>query len=258
MIAVASMDGNFNRPLIVDNIHWPNGLALDWPNERLYWVDAKIKSIESCKIDGSDRRSVIKMVSKHPYGLAVFQDTLYWSDWDSKSIQSANKFSGKNRTTIIRDHMIYDIHIYHPAIQGFGRNPCLESGCSHLCLLNSNSTYTCECPKYMELGVDKHTCRWTGKQKIVLMGIGNRLVTFEHQSFGRHEDGKGKTLKYQIDKMAFNSHKGKAIIADNLRKIIFEVDTKNYAVKELITENIGNVTAMAFGKYHLKCILRSK
>lgn len=245
------MDGQFNRPLITDNIHWPNGLALDWPNERLYWVDAKLKTIESCKLDASDRRSVIKMVSKHPYGIAVFQDTLYWSDWDSKSIQSANKFTGKNRTTIIRDSVIYDIHVYHPALQRFGRNPCLESDCSHLCLLNSNNTYTCECPKYMELGVDKHTCRWTGKQKIIVMGIGNRLVNFEHQSFGRHEDGEGKTLKYQIDKMAYNSIKGSIIIADNLRKVIIEVNTKNYAVKELITEHVGNVTALAFGRNNL-------
>lgn len=249
MIAVASMDGNFNQRLVSEDVQWPNGLTLDWPNNRIYWVDAKFKTIESCKLDGSDRRRVIKQVSKHPYGIAVFQDTLFWSDWDSKSIQSCNKFTGKNRTTIIRDSVIYDIHIYHPNLQRFIENPCNKSGCSHLCLLNSNSSYTCDCPKYMELAIDKHTCRWTGKQKMILLGLGNRLVTFEHQSFGRHEDGEGKVLKYQIDKMAFNSITGDAIIADNLRKVIIQISMKNYATKELITANIGNITALAYGKF---------
>lgn len=250
MIGVASMDGQFNRPLIVDDIHWPNGLALDWPNDRLYWVDARLRAIDSCKLDGSDRRSVIKSVSKHPYGITVFQDTIYWSDWDSKSIQSANKFTGKNRTTIIRDNVIYDIHVYHPATRGFPRNPCSESGCSHMCLLNSNSSYTCDCPKYMELAANKHTCRSTGEQKMVLMGIGKRLVIFEHQSFGRHEDGEGKTLMYQIDRMAFNTISGDAIIADNQRRVIIKVSMANYAVKEIISDNIGNITALTFGKYY--------
>lgn len=249
MIAMASMDGTAIQALVTQDIHWPNGLALDWPNDRLYWVDAKLKSIESCNLDGSDRRLVISKVSKHPYGIAVFQDTLFWSDWDSKSIQACNKFTGKNRTTIIRDSVIYDIHVYHPAMQTYVRNPCLLNECSHLCLLNMHMSYACECPKYMELSVDKHTCRMNGKQKIVLMAIGNRLVTFEHQSFGRHQDAEGKTLHYQISKMTYNQITGDVIACDNLQKVIFQVNLKNYTTKELITKNLGNITAMSFGKY---------
>ncbi|XP_031628154.1 putative vitellogenin receptor isoform X2 [Contarinia nasturtii] len=246
MIAVASMDGSNMQPLITEDITWPNGLALDWPNNRLYWVDAKSRSIENCRLDGSDRRQVIKQVSKHPYGIAVFQDSLYWSDWDSKSIQSCNKFTGKNRTTIIRDNLIYDIHIYHPAMQNFSKNPCIESGCSHLCLLNENDSYTCDCPKFMELTADKHKCRTTDKQKAILMAIGNRLVIFEHQSFGKHEDGEGKTLPYQVDKMTFNSITGDVIVADNKRKVIIQVSLENYATKVLMSESINNVTALSF------------
>lgn len=215
-------------------------------------VDAKIKTIESCKLDGTDRRLVVNKVSKHPFGITVFQDTLFWSDWDSKSIQSCDKFTGKNRTTVIRDSVIYDIHVYHPAMQRSGRNPCHDSGCSHLCLLNVNASYTCDCPKYMELTVDKHKCRSTGKQKLILMGIGNRLVTFEHQSFGRHEEGEGQTIKYKINKMAYNSINGDVIAVDNQQKVIFLVNLEKYVVKDLITEHIGNVTGLSFGKFNLQ------
>lgn len=248
MIAAAGMDGKSQKALVSTNIHWPNGLALDWQNNRLYWVDAKLKLIESCKLDGSDRRSVIQSVSKHPYGIAVFLDKLYWSDWDSKTIQSCDKFTGKHRDTIVRDNVIYDLHIYHPSMQQYTQNMCNDNACSHLCLLNMNNSYTCACPKYMELKSDKHTCMSTGKQKAVLLGIANRFVIFEHQSFGRHDAADGQTMKFHIDKMAYNSITGDALVADNREKVIYQVNLGTYSTKKIINTNIGNVTAMAYGK----------
>lgn len=247
MIGIASMDGKSAKPFISDNIHWPNGLALDRPNDRLYWVDAKLECIESCKLDGSDRRAVIKHVSKHPYGIAVFEDKLYWSDWHSKSIQSCNKFTGKNRTTIVQDKIIYDIHIYHSAMQGNRENPCQQAPCSHLCLLNANNSYTCDCPKYWALSKDNHTCNTTEKRKTLLLGMGNRFVLMEHQSFGRHNDAEGKIVQINIDKMAYNSLKGNVVVADNKDKIIYEVELKTFATRKLVADNIENITAMAFG-----------
>lgn len=106
-IWTSSMDGANARALVTDNIIWPNGITLDWPNERLYWTDGKLNTIESTNLDGGDRRKVLSKVAKHPYALAVFQDDLYWSDWDTKSIQMCNKFTCKNRQTVIKDQKIY-------------------------------------------------------------------------------------------------------------------------------------------------------
>lgn len=55
-ISVADMDGSNRQFFIKDNIVWPNGLTIDYPNKRLYWVDAKLKVIESVQLDGTDRR----------------------------------------------------------------------------------------------------------------------------------------------------------------------------------------------------------
>lgn len=107
MIAVAQMDGTEARALVTENVHWPNGVTLDWPNNRLYWVDAKLRTIESVNLDGKDRRMVLSGVLKHPYGLAVFENDIYWSDWETKSIQKCNKFNCKNRETVARDRHIY-------------------------------------------------------------------------------------------------------------------------------------------------------
>lgn len=46
-IEKAGMDGNEEtRSVIVeDNIHWPNGLTLDYEDQKLYWADAKLNLI---------------------------------------------------------------------------------------------------------------------------------------------------------------------------------------------------------------------
>lgn len=107
MIEQADMDGKNRRTLVKDDIHWPNGLCLDWPNSRLYWVDAKLKRIESIRLDGTQRTIVLRDVVKHPFSIAVFNDRIYWSDWDTKSIQSSDKFSGKDRQTVIYDRQVF-------------------------------------------------------------------------------------------------------------------------------------------------------
>lgn len=55
-IAKANMDGSQDISFVSNSIGWPNGLAIDSPNERLYWTDAKQHTIESIKLDGTDRR----------------------------------------------------------------------------------------------------------------------------------------------------------------------------------------------------------
>lgn len=105
-IGVAFMDGSQAKSLI-DNVVWPNGLALDWPNGRIYWVDAKHQTIESATIFGSDRRKVLEGFVQHPFGLAVFEDRLYWSDWETMSIEACDKFTGKNHDVLVQGEQIF-------------------------------------------------------------------------------------------------------------------------------------------------------
>ena len=55
-ILKAGMDGKNNTVLINDNLELPNSLAIDYANNRLYWIDTKLKIIESARLDGTDRR----------------------------------------------------------------------------------------------------------------------------------------------------------------------------------------------------------
>lgn len=50
----------------------------------------------------------------HPFGLTVHEDKLYWTDWQSKSIQSANKLTGLGRHTLAENlENLMDIHMFH-------------------------------------------------------------------------------------------------------------------------------------------------
>ncbi|XP_073514999.1 low-density lipoprotein receptor-related protein 4 isoform X1 [Phyllobates terribilis] len=147
-IEYASMDGS-NRSVIADtHLFWPNGLTIDYAGKRMYWVDAKHHVIERADLDGSNRKAVISQGLPHPFAITVFEDSLYWTDWHTKSINSANKFTGKNQEVIrSKLHFPMDIHTLHPQRQPAGKNRCGadNGGCSHLCLPSGNA-FACACP----------------------------------------------------------------------------------------------------------------
>lgn len=246
-IGVAFMDGSDPKVLIED-VTLPNGLAIDWPNRRIYWVDAHSQTIESATITGKDRRIVLGDIPKHPFGLAVFESRLYWSDWDRLSIESCDKFTGKNHDVLVQGERIFDVHIFHEAMMPHQRHACMQSSCSHLCLLAVNSTYTCACPDNMELLPDRHTCEANNKSFKIILGIGKQMVAVPYQTFGRFTNSFGDQVRFNIDRMEFNSLNGKVYIADNKEKKIIMVDSAKWETFDVVADHIFSVQSMAFGK----------
>uniref|UniRef100_A0A8C2MKS1 Low density lipoprotein receptor-related protein 4 n=1 Tax=Cricetulus griseus TaxID=10029 RepID=A0A8C2MKS1_CRIGR len=158
-IEASSMDGSARRIIADTHLFWPNGLTIDYAGRRMYWVDAKHHVIERANLDGSHRKAVISQGLPHPFAITVFEDSLYWTDWHTKSINSANKFTGKNQE-IIRNklHFPMDIHTLHPQRQPAGKNRCGDNngGCTHLCL-PSGQNYTCACPTGFRK-INSHAC----------------------------------------------------------------------------------------------------
>ncbi|XP_070536212.1 low-density lipoprotein receptor-related protein 4-like [Ptychodera flava] len=156
----AAMDGSSRKSVVSDGLFWPNGLTIDYAGHRLYWVDAKHHIIESAALDGSKRRAVISQGLPHPFAITLFEDYIYWTDWHTKSINSANKFTGNDVETIhTRLHFPMDIHTFHPQRQPAAINQCGEDngGCSHLCLPNMFS-YSCACPTGFKMLPNGRTC----------------------------------------------------------------------------------------------------
>ncbi|XP_041374759.1 low-density lipoprotein receptor-related protein 2-like [Gigantopelta aegis] len=156
------MDGsNVSLGYITKKLGWPNALTIDYDIQRLWWADAHLDTIESINLDGSNRQTVLENCP-HPFSMSIFEETLYWTDWNHLTLEYANKFTGKNHT-ILRNvtHRPMDIQVYHPLRQKPAPNPCgtNNGGCSHLCLLSpSNASYICSCPDFFVLTPDQRTC----------------------------------------------------------------------------------------------------
>jgi hypothetical protein len=63
-IESSNLDGSGRKDIVKEDITWPNGLAIDYPNGRLYWADTKKKTIETVDLHGKDRHVVIQFNGK--------------------------------------------------------------------------------------------------------------------------------------------------------------------------------------------------
>uniref|UniRef100_A0A3Q2CY79 Low density lipoprotein receptor-related protein 1Ab n=1 Tax=Cyprinodon variegatus TaxID=28743 RepID=A0A3Q2CY79_CYPVA len=156
------MDGTDRKIIVEDKITWPNGLTLDFVNDRIYWADAREDYIEFASLDGTSRHTVLNHDIPHIFAMTLFEEYIYWTDWETKSINRAHKTMGTNKTTLINTlHRPMDIHIYHPYRQPPVLNhPCQtdNGGCSNLCLLSPGGGYKCACPTNFYLASDQRTC----------------------------------------------------------------------------------------------------
>ncbi|CAB1435033.1 unnamed protein product, partial [Pleuronectes platessa] len=151
-IGRVGMDGLNKAAIITTKIEWPNGITIDYTNDKLYWSDAHLNYIEFSDLDGKHRHTVYDGDLPHPFALTVFEDYVYWTDWNLRTVEKGNKYDGSGREALVNTtHRPFDIHVYHPYRQPIVNNPCAvnNGGCSHLCLIRHGGLeHACECPDH--------------------------------------------------------------------------------------------------------------
>ncbi|XP_044094207.1 low-density lipoprotein receptor-related protein 8 isoform X5 [Neovison vison] len=170
-IEKSGLNGVDRQTLVSDNIEWPNGITLDLLNQRLYWVDSKLHQLSSIDLNGGNRKMLISSPDflSHPFGIAVFEDKVFWTDLENEAIFSANRLNGLEISVLAENlNNPHDIVIFHELKQPRAADACELSaqpngGCEYLCLpapqLSSPSPkYTCACPDTMWLGPDMKRC----------------------------------------------------------------------------------------------------
>jgi len=116
-IEQAGMDGSARRSIVTGNLVWPNGLTIDQATNRLFWVDAKLNTIEVSDLSGGNRRLLMSSSANiHPYGLAVYENVLYWTDWNTESISRFNLTSRDQQVMVDGLQRPMDIHVFDPAL----------------------------------------------------------------------------------------------------------------------------------------------
>ena len=162
MIEKAGLDGSNRQKLVEEGIGWPNSITIDFPQDRIYWTDGKLDIIASADLEGSNRRTVGKfLTTQHPFALDVFEDTIYWSDWSSRSVIGGSKFNLDNKTFSLeglKSPMV--VRVFHALKQPRAANRCGENNgdCLHMCLPSPKwPGFSCHCADNVPVE-NKTTC----------------------------------------------------------------------------------------------------
>jgi low density lipoprotein-related protein 2 len=154
------------------DLGWPNALAIDYYSDRLFWGDAHLNEIGWMDLqDGVHRRHKIPVKrTSHVASITVYDQFLFWSDWNLRQVIRAEKWTGRNESVLVTTLQLpNDLRIIHPLRQPSWANPCGDNngGCSHLCLIGSGGqNFSCACPDQFYLLPNGHDCEanCTGRQ----------------------------------------------------------------------------------------------
>ena len=89
------LDGTERQVIVDSSLVWSNGLTIDYETSKLCWNDANLDKIECSNFDGSGRTTLYQNIPQ-PYGITLYNDMLYWSDWTRRSVVTA-AISGNDR-----------------------------------------------------------------------------------------------------------------------------------------------------------------
>lgn len=171
-IEQSAMDGSRRHVLITEQLGWPAGLALDMLSWRIYWTDDKLHCIGSATLLGKDIKLIHLKNIQSPFSLTVFDDQIYWSEINSRTVQKVDKKTGKKWSVIIKRHgQPYGLKVMHEVLQPRMENPCLEKGCSHQCLIGPSFLASCWCPVGLVLARDKTNCIRLGDTSFLLIAM---------------------------------------------------------------------------------------
>jgi len=60
---------------------WPNGLAVDFATDRLYWCDALLDHVQHSNLDGTDVRTINSTLIRHPFSIVTHYGMFAWFRW---------------------------------------------------------------------------------------------------------------------------------------------------------------------------------
>ncbi|XP_045762234.1 putative vitellogenin receptor isoform X2 [Maniola jurtina] len=249
VIMQANMDGS-GASVLVDNLSsMATGLALDAPNGRLYFVDQTIKVV---RLDDKRVYSFFEEPFHHPYSLAVFENTVFWSDFTSNTIQTADKIHGphiKRNILLGLDVPVFDMHIYHPLLmKKTVSNPCSKHDCT-LCLLASNVSHVCACPDDMQMigGRCQHIPGY--RPQYLIVGAGSTFTRVHYDRIGNPETHGTNLDIGRVQAMAYDSIRDALYMYDSQRKAISHINMSDFTLgvtELLLYEGLENVVDMDY------------
>ncbi|XP_021325253.1 low-density lipoprotein receptor-related protein 1B isoform X1 [Danio rerio] len=145
----STLTGRNIRIIVSTDVITPNGLTIDHKAEKLYFSDGSLGHIERCDFDGSQRYVIVKSGPGTFFGLAIYRDFIFWSDWTRRAVIRSDKFTGANTKVLRSDipHQPMGIIAVSNDTNSCEASPCSvnNGGCHDLCLLTPLGVVNCSC-----------------------------------------------------------------------------------------------------------------
>lgn len=106
------MDGSNRTQIKTSDLKFPNGLAIDFTTQRLYWCEAGKNVIGSMYFDGTAQQVHLQFESMHAFSLSLYNGTFFWSDWNTKSIFKSSTNGSFQAFLKPRKDKVYDVRVF--------------------------------------------------------------------------------------------------------------------------------------------------
>nr|XP_055074200.1 low-density lipoprotein receptor-related protein 1B-like isoform X3 [Misgurnus anguillicaudatus] len=145
----STLSGRNVQVIVSADVITPNGLTIDHKAEKLYFSDGSLGHIERCDYDGSHRYVILKSEAGTFFGLAIYGDFIFWSDWVRRAVIRSDKLTGANMKVLRADipHQPMGIVAVSNDTNSCESSPCSvnNGGCHDLCLLTPHGVVNCSC-----------------------------------------------------------------------------------------------------------------
>lgn len=89
------------KTIVSSGLNTPNGIAVDWMADNLYWSDSALKIIEVARLDGSCRKTILKDELDDVRSMILYRNLLFFADWGHNARIERSFLDGSERKSIV-------------------------------------------------------------------------------------------------------------------------------------------------------------
>ncbi|XP_022093384.1 sushi, von Willebrand factor type A, EGF and pentraxin domain-containing protein 1-like isoform X2 [Acanthaster planci] len=150
-----------NRTVLADTgLYFPNGITIDYAEDKLYWTDADPSGsrLESSNLDGSNRTTLYSHPPDqgHFFDVTVFQNYIFISDWYN-GIRCIRKATGDHYFALNIGGRPFGVTVHGPGVLPGTSSPCDSNPCQQLCV-SDPAGFKCLCVEGYVLMPDERSC----------------------------------------------------------------------------------------------------